>query len=198
MPKAANLPAKDCAVCGTEFIPAHSRSRYCSKQCLWKSKNDRYRLANPEKYLAHSRASYAKHREKRRAYMRERYAKDPEAWYSRNELYRLNTRNERPWYMLLRYAEKRAEKKSVPFDLTDEWAVSAWTGACAVSGLSFVTGHKGHGPRPRTPSIDRIEPSLGYVQSNCRFVIHAVNALKGDGTEEEMMEVVRSILLRHS
>jgi hypothetical protein len=92
------------------------------------------------------------------------------------------------------YAKGRSKKKAIPFDLTNEWAESIWTGKCALTGIEFVLGQRGHGPKRLSPSIDRIEPAKGYVPDNCRFILHAVNALKQDGTDAEMMEIARAIV----
>lgn len=197
MPAALNLPPRPCAQCGNEFTPAHSRAKYCSKPCLWKSKNDRYRAANPEKARAHTRAMYAKHREKRLEYMRVRAKTEKHRATVRaiNDRYR----ETRPWFTLIYSAQKRAKQLGLPFDLTQEWAESIWTGKCAVTGLPFRRWIRGKNPGPRnfSASIDRIKASRGYVQGNCRFVIFAVNALKGDGDDEEMFCIAEAILRNH-
>jgi len=99
-----------------------------------------------------------------------------------------------PWKKLLRSAEMRASKKHVPFGLTAEWAKSHWTGVCELTGIEFVLGQRGPGPKSFSPSIDRIKPELGYVESNCRFVIWAVNAFKAEGDDDQMFRIARALL----
>ncbi len=198
MPKAQNLPPRPCDICGKEFVPAHKRGRYCSKPCLWKSKNQktwatrgeeirsrnraRYH-ANPERYRAMGRASHAKHREQRASVVAAKFQKQ---------------RLETPWRSLLASRQTHAKQKGLPFDLTEEWAIARWTGECEVTGIPFLLGQRGTGPKPYSPSIDKIDPCLGYIQSNCRFVIHAVNALKGTLTDAEMIEIARAIIRKYS
>lgn len=44
------------------------------------------------------------------------------------------------------------------------------------------------------PSIDRIDPKVGYLTSNCRIILHAVNALKGEGTDADILLVANAIV----
>lgn len=92
---------------------------------------------------------------------------------------------------LLKGASYRAKSKGLIFDLTDEWARERWTGFCELTGIAFQPSSGGQGTR--SPSLDRISPALGYVQSNCRFILSAVNSLKGSGSDEEMFVIAKAI-----
>jgi hypothetical protein len=48
---------------------------------------------------------------------------------------------------------------------------------------------------PFSPSIDRIIPTLGYTKGNCRFILHALNALKGSGTDEQALAIAGAFVL---
>jgi len=104
-------------------------------------------------------------------------------------------RVETPQILLLVSSRTRAKKRNIPFALTVEWANSAWTGRCAVTGISFELGT---GRVMRSPSLDRIKPELGYVPENCRFVLWAVNTFKGTGTDTEMLEVAKAMVQNFS
>jgi hypothetical protein len=106
------------------------------------------------------------------------------------------TRVTQPWLSLLYSAKDRAKKRGIEFSLTAEWAESCWAGRCAVTDLPFLIGARGPGPKSFSPSIDRIEPRKGYSPDNCRFVLMAVNALKGSTTEEDMYRIAEAIMLR--
>ncbi len=98
---------------------------------------------------------------------------------------------------LLGFARKRAAAKSLPFDLTKEWAKAHWTGRCELTDLPFFFDHTGvAGPKQMSPTIDRIRPELGYVQSNCRFILQGVNALKSGGTDEDMLVIAEALVRR--
>lgn len=107
-------------------------------------------------------------------------------------------RLERPWHGLIHGAKHRCTKKNIPFDLTEEWARARWTGCCELSGVVFDLtwrGNKG-GVRMLSPSIDRIEPSKGYTQENCRFIVFALNAMRGPDTDDQMFKIARALVLR--
>src|SRR5882762_21257 len=95
-----------------------------------------------------------------------------------------------PWRSIVREVQRRAKKKGKVCDLTNDWAKARWTGRCEVSGIEFKPGAM---RSMLSASVDRIDPKAGYLQSNCRFVLMAVNMLKGWGTEEEMFMVAQAI-----
>ena len=127
---------------------------------------------------------------KRRAHYHAHSEENKPVRYEKSQAARLTV----PWRALLKAAKWRAAKKSVPFDLTEAWAKENWTGICALSGIPFRLGGKESGPKFFSPSIDRIIPSLGYVETNCRFILWAVNAMKYDGTDSDLYELAEAIL----
>jgi len=47
---------------------------------------------------------------------------------------------------------------------------------------------------PYAPSIDRIDPSLGYVPDNCRIVCQRYNLWKGQAADDkEIIEFARLV-----
>jgi len=114
-----------------------------------------------------------------------------------NEKRKMNLQKARlqvPWKALVKTAEERAQRKGVVFELTEAWAIARWTGFCEVTGLPFRLGQRTRGPKFWSPSIDRIEPALGYTEANCRFVLWCVNSFKTTGTDSEMLEVATAIV----
>ena len=107
------------------------------------------------------------------------------------------TRTWLPWLNAYRGSKARAKKHNVAFTLTKEWAAEKWTGRCAVTNIEFVLSTS-RSPYLFSPSIDRIVPSLGYTPENSRFVLHAVNALKGAGTDADMLAIAKAIVLKLS
>lgn len=89
-------------------------------------------------------------------------------------------------------ARVRAEKKGLSYDLTKEWAEKRWTGRCELTGMKFVVAAKTMSPY--SPSLDRIDPKLGYTQGNCRFILMGVNSLKNTGTDEDVMRIAEAIV----
>ena len=75
-----------------------------------------------------------------------------------------------------------------------EWAEERWTGFCELSGVAFFK--RGDGPKKFAlmPSIDRIIPELGYLQSNCRFILFCLNSMKADMDDATMFMVAEALL----
>lgn len=150
-----------------------------------------YREKHREHLLQRMKDNYQLNKEHRRAYMKK--------WYVDNQptvnAYRVRHRKTSPWEFALRATIQRAKAKEVPCTLNSEWAKEIWTGICALSGIPFDTEWTGkNGPRRRSPSIDRIIPSLGYVPSNVRFILHSLNSFRGNGTDAEMLEMAEALI----
>lgn len=145
-------------------------------------------------------------REQRNAYNNKWYAKNKprlleykRKWAEDNKEHRkayvLKWRKKQPaWIDLLKYAADRAEVRGIAFDLTREWAEARWTGHCEMTGIPFQSqlGKGKHGPL--SPSIDKIDQSKGYTQSNCRFILMAVNSFRGSGSDAQMYVIAEALL----
>lgn len=83
-------------------------------------------------------------------------------------------------------AKKRAQAKSVPFDLDLEWALEqaeAQNLRCALTGIPFyfeIDTRSKRGHMPFAPSLDRIKAGQGYTKANVRIVIYAINVMLFD------------------
>lgn len=90
-------------------------------------------------------------------------------------------------------AKARAKERGVPFDLTLDWAlakVEEQNFCCPLTQIPFFSRHEaGSFQNPYGPSFDRVVPALGYVQSNVRIVIFAINAMLSDWGEETFRKV---------
>lgn len=98
-----------------------------------------------------------------------------------------------PWLNALRGSKQRAKREGIPFTIDKAWAVARWTGRCEVTEIEFILSDR-RNPYLFSPSIDRIIPANGYTPENSRFVLHAVNALKGAGTDEDMLKIAEAIV----
>lgn len=87
---------------------------------------------------------------------------------------------------MLRAAKQRAKAKNRPFalELTD----IEMPKACPVFGTPFVLD----GPRTdNSPSLDCVDPALGYVKGNVCVISWRANRIKCDGTLDELRAIVR-------
>jgi len=109
-----------------------------------------------------------------------------------------NKRNRGTMHQALRHlfcnAKRRARRDNLPFDLTIEWLETMVASHCPITlqPLDWLKEQVVNGTAsPNSPSIDKIRPELGYVQSNCAIISHRGNAIKNDGTIDEHRRVVQ-------
>lgn len=90
--------------------------------------------------------------------------------------------------MLLSLARQRAKKSGIPFSITEkDFKIGTM---CPVLGVPYETG-KDHIPHPHAPSLDRIDPALGYVPGNVVVISRMANAIKHDASFEQIGKVYR-------
>lgn len=93
-----------------------------------------------------------------------------------------------------RGARQRALKAGREYSLSDTWAADRYVqqdGRCALSGIVM---RQGEGRLdPFSPSIDRIDSSLGYTDANCQLVLLQINLGKGILSEEEYVNMCRAV-----
>lgn len=94
---------------------------------------------------------------------------------------------------LISHARLRARRRGLPFDLdqhTDELQRRIDAGKCELTGLPFnLEG----GRTWDSPSIDRIGPAKGYVLTNVRIILHAMNNALGDWGEGVLLRMVEAM-----
>lgn len=100
---------------------------------------------------------------------------------------------------------KNAELRKLDFDLTIEYLYELFVSQdkkCALSGVSIYLNRSlgsakidEFGVR-QSASVDRIDPSIGYVMGNVQWVHSTVNYMKTDLIEEEFIEWCRKIVTK--
>lgn len=143
-------------------------------------KYKKYRLKNPDKVKEIKRKNYEKYKDRNKIKRKEYIDKN----WPRSQ-FGLTKRN----------AEVNAKVRKIPFNLTTKDLHEVYdiqNGVCALSGLSFIRGN-GTGPSIFTIGLDRIVPALGYVKGNVRFILHGLNALKSNGTDEDVFKIIRAV-----
>jgi hypothetical protein len=90
---------------------------------------------------------------------------------------------------ILGSAKHRAKCQNLDFNLTMDFLMSIASDNCPVDSLPMdwsVDENKKLQPMPRTPSIDKIVPSLGYVEGNVQIICWQYNAWKRDMSIHDM------------
>lgn len=90
-------------------------------------------------------------------------------------------------------ARWRARRKNVPF--TIQLSDIQIPTHCPVLGIELTKGSKNRDTRP---SLDRIEPSLGYVPGNVVVISLRANRIKNDATAHELFLVHQWLSSHHS
>ena len=93
-------------------------------------------------------------------------------------------------------AKDRANKKSLPFNITKEYLKKLWdeqNGRCAICGVP-MTFEQCNGRTSTNVSIDQISHKEGYVIGNIQLVCMAVNQMKSDLEMDELYTFCKAIL----
>ena len=96
-------------------------------------------------------------------------------------------RLQKPTYPLVERARSRALKANLPFNLRRQSIVIPVS--CPVLGIPLKLGAT---RSANSASLDRIVPSLGYVEGNVRVISDRANRLKADLSLEELRERART------
>ena len=90
---------------------------------------------------------------------------------------------------LLRDSKQTAKRQDVPHNLTKEYvrSIIPEDKMCPILKVPFKYERgKGYTPHPHTMSLDRIVPSLGYVEGNVMWISQRANTIKGEATAKEV------------
>jgi hypothetical protein len=87
-------------------------------------------------------------------------------------------------YNIWHRAKTRAVKFHLEFDI--EISDIYIPEVCPIFNTPFITGDT-----DLTPSIDRIDPTKGYIKGNIMIISNKANRIKSNGTYEDIMQVAK-------
>lgn len=93
-------------------------------------------------------------------------------------------------------ARQRSKRHNLYFELNYEDLLTLWNkqnGLCALSGIP-MTHDIYNGRVPTNISIDKIDPSKGYIKNNIQLVCSSVNMMKGTLTVEQLLQFCYAII----
>lgn len=128
---------------------------------------------------------YSDNRERRLAYQAEYDRKNRDA---RNEYWRTHYKLPASKF---RQKQSWCKQNGIAFDLTEDFFDTVPL-CCPQCGKRFGPG------RPNTPSLDRLNPSGGYVAGNVEWVCMQCNRRKSDLTYQQMLEFANRGLARNT
>ena len=132
------------------------------------------------------------------AEVRDRLRKANRAHPERFRRYRLKQRLNNPIGLLLRGARRRAKQYGLPFALSQSDIMIPPN--CPCCGQVIAVNNSFDRARSESPSLDRIEPRLGYIPSNVAVICWRCNNLKSNATAQELRIIAdwidREVILR--
>lgn len=94
-------------------------------------------------------------------------------------------------------AKERSVRQNIEFDLNINWIIEKIKLGCPYLGVEFKLGNTGNNYKsrdPLTPSIDKINPKLGYTENNCQVVSWWYNSSKQQFTDSEVLEFCKKVV----
>lgn len=101
-----------------------------------------------------------------------------------------------PHVNILRSLKHRAKKKGMEFNLTKEdIAIPEY---CPILGIKLES-HVGEGVGARfdSPSVDRIDNSLGYTKGNVWIISRLANAMKSEANPEQLIKFAKWVIFNY-
>jgi hypothetical protein len=148
-----------------------------------------------EKQRLQNKKAYEKHKEKRKKEAREYYWKNKDKVLENVQKYRKENEDVikakgKEYYRrkienrLLNAARHRAKQKDIEFNIEVQDILIP--SVCPLLNIPvFVNEGKGK-PKPNSPSLDRIDPTKGYVKGNVWVISLKANTIKSNATLDEL------------
>lgn len=129
------------------------------------------------------------HRQYNRAYMKQSRLENPEKFLEREKQWRETNR-----LQTLIYATKQtAKKKNLEHTITVDDLLQPTH--CPLTGIEIDWSCSGR--HMSNPSVDRIDPTKGYVKGNVEVMSCLGNTMKNNATPEQLLFFAKEILKRY-
>jgi hypothetical protein len=125
-------------------------------------------------------------KEKQRQYMQQRRLTDNE---SIKETRRKSWRNLDPRKRMLQQSRNRAKRKGIEHNISLEDIIVPEM--CPLLGVPFIVGTKDN--YEHTHSLDRMDPTKGYVKGNVWVITKKANSMKNSATRKELLYFAKQI-----
>lgn len=105
-----------------------------------------------------------------------------------------------PYYIILGTIKHRAGQSNIEVNLSIEYLKEIWKnqeGLCVYSHIELKLPTGWNDTREDVVSVDRINSSIGYVESNIQFVYKKINLMKYTMSHEEFIKLCKLIALNN-
>lgn len=156
-----------------------------------KVRGKEYREENKESIRQKSKEYYQKNKEYilEKASIRKtaQYHDDPQTALAKQKEWKINNQEK----YLLQGAKQRAKKYGVPINITiDDIFIPEF---CPYLGVKLVPFSGWD-----SPSLDKINPELGYVKGNVQVISTKANTMKSNATHAELIQFAKAILSKEN
>ena len=119
--------------------------------------------------------------------MLKRYARHTETNNRYTGVWRMINKN------LIRSAKERVRHNGREFDITAYDILDVWPrdGLCPALGIELTCAEGHTGDRTKSPSLDRIDSSKGYIRGNIQVISMMANRIKTNANAEQVMAVAQ-------
>jgi hypothetical protein len=166
-----------------------NREKVCESQRKYYEANREKQRESQRKYYEANRDKMLERRKKYHEANRDKILERHKKYYEANRDKMLEWKKEyheaNREKLMIQGARKRARKKGLPFDLVLEDIIIPTH--CPVLGIPLERSSGVSGPK--SPSLDRIVPELGYVKGNVVVISNKANTIKTNATPEEVLAV---------
>jgi hypothetical protein len=91
----------------------------------------------------------------------------------------------------VRDIKRRSKKIGMETDIDHKFIYEKLIkGTCEITGIKFILNKSGRA-NPYSPSIDRINPGIGYIKSNVRMILYALNVFKNEWNDFEIYKIAK-------
>lgn len=96
---------------------------------------------------------------------------------------------------LIYNAKKRAKDENVDFNITEEDLIVPEY--CPYLGIKLESSQPRGSSRRFVASLDRVDPTKGYVKGNIEVISHLANTMKNNATPEQLIKFAKEVLKRY-
>ena len=126
---------------------------------------------------------------------RSRYEGQPRTVDEFGNIFEFNQATTAKLRQLLTSAKVRAKEKGCPLDIDIQYVASLYVDKCPLLGIDLSWENSGMAIA-NSPSLDKIDPRLGYVHGNVWIISHRANTIKSDATPQELLAIANALLAR--
>lgn len=146
-----------------------------------------WRESNKEKLKEYRRTTYSNCKEESNKRSKAYYSLNRDKYQEINQQYQINNPEKRLYVS----CKSTAKIKGYDFDL--ELSDIVIPTLCPILRIE-LTNRRGCGRASFNPSIDRIDPSKGYIKSNIQVISDLANRMKQDATKEQLIAFAKGVL----